>query len=314
MRVAVLGLEKLGGILLEKILKEGHEVVGWNHSKDIYEQLKVSQSEYLLNQRLSLAFSIEGMREKLSRPRVFWMMRPEGRETEDAVSEIVNIAEQGDIIIDGANANYKDTQRRYDTFIRKGFRYLGIGIAGDKASVEDGFCLMVGGSNDGYEFIQPLLDSLVKPGGGYSYFGPGGAGHFVKMVHIGIEYGIMQSFAEGFGVLGKSPYQLNLVDVAYVWQRGSPLRSFMLDMIESIFVEEPDFLSDEGYIATTGGGKLTVETGREEHVPVEAIAKALEFREHSQYDNAVRSTVAAKLIATLRRRFGGHEEKKTGSS
>lgn len=308
MQVAVLGLSKMGLAIMNKLLLEGHEVIAWNHAKDVYEQLKMSHSDSLLNQKLALAFSIEGMREKLQRPRVFWLMRPAGQDTEDVISEIVNIAETGDIIIDGGNSYYKDTQKRYDILTPKGFKFMGIGVAGDIRGLDEGFCMMVGGNSDGYEFIKPMLDSLAKPNGGYSYFGQGGAGHFVKSVHNGIEYGMMQSLAEGFGVLEKSQYSLSLPDVAYVWQRGSTLRSFLLDLVANIFVNEPDFIKETGYIETSGDGKWTVESAKEEHVPSDIIAKALEFRQHSQYDSATQATMAAKLVTALRKKFGGHEE------
>lgn len=309
MQIAILGLNKMGIALMDKLLREGHEVIVWNNTKEIYEQIKMNKSEFLVSGKLIIAFSIEGLREKLARPRTFWLMRTAGQETEDAIAEVANIAEMGDVIIDGGNSYYKDTQKRYDTLTTKGYKFLGIGMVGDIRGLEEGFCMMVGGNSEGYEFIRPVLDSLALPGGAYNFFGQGGAGHFVKMVHNGIEYGMMQSLAEGFGVLEKSQYELDLLNAAYVWQRGSTLRSFLLDLVESVFVDEPGFIKGEGYIETTGDGKWTVEAAKEEHVPAEVIGKALEFRQHSQYDNATKSTLAAKLVASLRRKFGGHEER-----
>lgn len=308
MKLAILGINNMGNALVDKLLREGHEVVIWNLTKDIYEQLKVSKSEYLLNQKLTLALSIEGLREKLMEPRVFWLMQSAGKSTEDIIAEVANIAEPGDIIVDGGNANYKDTQRRYEELTQKNLKFLGIGIAGDIRGLDEGFCLMVGGNKDGFEYIRPALDSLVLPGGGYNYFGEGGAGHFVKSVHNGIEYGMMQSLAEGIGVLQKSKYEINVLDAASVWQRGGILRSYLLDLFVNILLEDQELMKNEGLIDTSGDGKWTVEAGKEEHVPVDIIAKALEFREHSQYDKGVQNTLAAKIVAEMRKKFGAHEE------
>lgn len=303
MQIGIVGIEKMGGKLLEKALKEGHEVVAWNRTKDAYEPLKVQYSDYLLKTKLKTSFTIEGMHEILNKPRIFWLMLPPGDVKEEIFEQITQLVEQGDIIIDGGNANYKDTQKRYDLLTPKGIKFLGIGIADDINSVETGFSLMAGGNKDAYEYIRPLLDSLALPEGAHNYFGQGGAGHFVKMAHNGIEYGIMQSIGEGFGVLAKSPYEINLVDVGSVWQRGSIIRSFLLDMAVKALVEDGDFVSREGIVPTTGEVKWLVEAAAEEHIAVDAIAKSLEVRQHSQYDGATQSTFAAKLIAALRKQF-----------
>lgn len=310
MQIGILGLGKMGSRLLEKFLREGHEVAAWNRSRDVLERLKIDKGDYVVNGKLRISFGFEGLRDALLKPRIFWLMLPAGEATENIINEIINIAEPGDIVIDGGNANFKDTQRRFDALAPKGIKFLGIGVSGGVRGLEDGFCLMAGGNRDGYEYLRPALDSLVKPGGGYNYFGTGGAGHFIKMVHNGIEYGMMQALGEGFGVLEKSPYSLNLLDVGNIYQRGSIVRSFLLDMAVNAFREDPNFINIEGYISATGEAKWTIEQAREEHVPVDVIAKSLEFRERSQYDKAVRDSFAAKLVAALRNQFGGHDVKK----
>ncbi len=312
MQIGILGLGKMGSKLMEKFLLGGNEVVAWNRSKDVLDHLKGSEGDYIVKQKLTLAYSLEGLREKLLKPRIFWLMVPAGEATESIIAEIENIVEQGDIIIDGGNAHYKDTQKRFDKLTPKGIKYMGIGVSGGIHGLESGFSLMVGGDKDVYEYIKPLLDSLVLPEGGHYFFGLGGAGHFVKMVHNGIEYGMMQALGEGFGVLAKSPYQLNLIDVGYAWQRGSIIRSFLLDMAVNAIVD-PDFINTEGIIAATGEGKWTVEAAAEEHVPADVIKASLEFRQRSQYDKATQETLAAKLVAAIRNQFGGHEVKKTNS-
>lgn len=298
---------------MEKFLREGHEVVVWNRSRDVLDKLKIDEGENIVKGRLKLSYSVEGLRDMLLKPRIFWMMLPAGEATENIISEVVNIAEQGDIIVDGGNAHFKDTQRHFDTLTPKGIKFLGIGVSGGVRGLEEGFCLMVGGNKEGYEYMRPALDSLVKPSGGYSYFGTGGAGHFVKMVHNGIEYGMMQALGEGFGVLEKSPYSLNLLDVGYIYQRGSIVRSFLLDMAVNAFAEDPGFVNIEGVISATGEAKWTIEQAHEEHVPVDVIMKSLEFRERSQYDKMVQGSFAAKLVAALRKQFGGHAIKKVES-
>lgn len=309
MQLAILGLGKMGGRLAEKILQGRHEVVVWNRSKDVVEQYKMKMGDYVVSQKLQVSHSIEGLIDKLLKPRVFWLMLPAGEATDDILSEIKEIAEPGDIVVDGGNANFKDTQKRYEELNNKGIKFLGIGVSGGVHALESGFCMMVGGHKDAYEYLKPVFDSLVAPEGGYNYFGEGGAGHFIKMVHNGIEYGMMQSIAEGFGVLAKSPYQLNLTDVGYIYQRGSIIRSFLLDMAVNAFVNDPDFINTEGFIDATGEGKWTVEQAAEEHVPAYAIKSALDFRSRTQYDKGARETFAAKLVAALRNQFGGHEIK-----
>lgn len=310
MQIGILGLGKMGSRLMEKLLKEGHEVVAWNRSRDVLDQLKIDKGEYIVKQKLQISYGIEGLRDSLFKPRVFWLMLPAGEATESVLAEVVNIAEGGDVIIDGGNAHFKDTQRRFDTLTPKGIKFLGIGVSGGIRGQEAGFCIMAGGNKEGYEYLLPAIESLAKPEGGYNYFGIGGAGHFIKMVHNGIEYGMMQALGEGFGVLEKSPYSLNLLDVASVYQRGSIIRSFLLDMAVAAFVEDPSFVNIEGIIAATGEGKWTIEQAKEELVPVDVIMKSLEFRERSQYDKAVQESFAAKLVAALRKQFGGHEVKR----
>lgn len=299
----------MGRGILEKLLKEGHEVVAWNRSKEVVDQIKIEKSDYVVSGKLKLSFSIEGLRESLVKPRVFWLMLPAGEATDAILSEIAPMTEPGDIIIDGGNSNYKDTERRYKELSPKGIKYLGIGVSGGIHGLEDGFCIMAGGNRDGYDFIQPALESLSKPGAGYNYFGEGGAGHFVKMVHNGIEYGMMQAIAEGFGVLARSEYNLNLLDVGIIYQQGSIVRSFLTDMAVNA-LQDPEFMKIDGIIASTGEGKWTVEAAKELKVPVNVIEESLKFRDKSQYDKAVQNTFAAKMVAALRNQFGGHAVQK----
>lgn len=310
MQIGILGLGKMGSRVMDKVLSGGHEVVAWNRAKDVIEKIKISNSDSMLNGKLKFSFSIEGLHESLMKPRVFWIMPSTPEETGDIISQVTEIIEPGDIIIDASDSSYKDTQKHYDELTAKGVKFLGIGVIGGILGVEAGFCLTIGGNKDGYEYLKPVLDSLALPEGGHNYFGPGGAGHFVRMVHNGIEYGMMQSLGEGFGVLQKSDYGINLLDAGAVWQRGSILRSFLLDMAVNTIVSDQDFVNRDGFIETSGETQRMVEAAASERVPVDAIAKSLDFRMRSQYDKATQGTFAAKLVAALRHQFSGHEDKK----
>jgi 6-phosphogluconate dehydrogenase len=309
MQIALLGYGKMGKRLAEKLMNEGHEVVVWNRSKEPLEALRVEKAEFIINGKLKIAHSIEELRDIVRKPRVIWSMLPAGEPTQTIMTEIAAIVEAGDVVIDGGNSHFKDTEKLFADFSAKNVKFLGVGTSGGIHGTENGFCFMIGGHQDAYEYIRPALDSLSKPYGGHGYFGSGGAGHFVKMVHNGIEYGMMQSLGEGFGVLTKSPYQLDLVAIGSVWQQGSIVRSFLLDCALSGLSSDPALASQSGYISATGEAKWTVEQGKDEHVPIDVIEKSLDFRNRSQYDKVVQETFAAKLVAAIRKEFGGHEVK-----
>lgn len=294
MKLGFVGLGKMGTRMVVKLRKEGHKVVAWNRS----------------DHELKNVENVEKLVKSLEAPRVIWSMLPAGSPTENTLVEIGKFVSEKDIVIDGGNAYFKDTEKRFRDFKNKGIKYLGIGVSGGVIAAKEGYPMMVGGDKSAYEFIKPILDSLAKPHGGHDYFGEGGAGHFVKMVHNGIEYGIMQSLGEGFGVLGKSPYSLDLLKVAKLYQKGTLVSGFMLDRAVEV-LSNPSILSSiEGYIETSGEAEWTVEQAREEGVPIEIIEKSLEFRRKSQKDTTVQNSFAAKLIAALRQAFGGHEVKK----
>jgi 6-phosphogluconate dehydrogenase len=248
----------------------------------------------------------------LSHPRIIWLMLPAGEPTEEVLTQLQEgIVDQGDIIIDGGNSFFEDTQRRYNAFEAKGIKYLGIGVSGGIHGLQNGYPLMVGGTHSAYDYITVLLDSLAKPNGGHTFFGEGGAGHYVKMVHNGVEYGMMQSIAEGFGVLAKSDYHLNLVDIGNNWQRGSIVASFLVYTAVSALIKDPHLDQFDGFIDAKGEGEWTVNTAKKLNVPVPVIQQALDFRKKSQYDKGVQETFVAKMVAALRHEFGGHEMHKT---
>jgi len=331
MKLGFIGLGRMGNRMVTKLVGESHEVVVWNRSSNKVEELKLK----VKSEKLKVGKTIEDLVNQLGKPRVIWSMLPahsthsvnlvqasSGSETGDPTQEILKEVEKyvetDDIVIDGGNAHYTDTQKRFENFAKKGVRFLGIGVSGGLIAAKEGYPLMAGGDRQAYDQIKPILDSLAKPtphhvgsgqGGGHEYFGEGGAGHFVKMVHNGIEYGVMQSIGEGFGVLEKSPYNLDLVKVAKLYQKGTLLSGFMMQRTVEALEKDPKMESIEGYIEASGEGEWTVEEAKKQKVPVEIIEASLEFRNRSRSDPKVASSFAARLVAALRNAFGGHEVK-----
>ncbi len=310
MKLGFIGLGKMGSRMAEKLLNE-HEVVVWNRSEEAIQKLKTQSSKLkATTQNLKTTKTIQELVRSLQKPRVIWIMVPAGDATQSMLDDVVKYVESGDIVIDGGNAYYKDTEIRSEKLKAKNVKYLGIGVSGGMIAATEGYPLMVGGDKSAYEFIKPILDSLAKPSGGHEYFGTGGAGHFVKMIHNGIEYGIMQSLGEGFGVLEKSPYGLDLLKVATLWQKGTLVSGFMLDRAVDVLTNPSILSSIEGSISATGEAEWAVKQAKEEGVEVEIIERSLEFRRRSQKDPEIQKSFAARMVAALRNAFGGHEVKK----
>lgn len=293
----------MGRRMVTKLLNGGHDVVVWNRSHTSVEKV---QNEHT-SQNLQVAENIEDLVSKLEKKRVIWLMLPAGDATESILTELAKFVEPEDIIIDGGNAFFKDTQRRYETFQMDNISYLGVGVSGGVLALENGYPLMVGGTKSAYDHILPVLDTLSKPNGGYTYFGVGGAGHFVKMVHNGIEYGMMQSIAEGFGLLDKGSYELNLLDVAKLWQKGTIVSSFLVDRVKDALEKDPELSEISGVIDASGEGEWTVNQAKEAGVPIENIEQSLNFRKRSQEEKEISETFAARMVAALRHEFGGHK-------
>jgi len=303
----------MGSRMVEKIILGGHTVSVWNRSPEPVSELQfaVHRPEYKdLQQNLMVSTSIENLVASLSTPRVIWLMLPAGSVTEEKISEVASFVEEGDIIVDGGNSFYKDTERRSRELSSKGIRFLGIGVSGGVLARENGYPLMVGGDKSAYSEIKPVLDSLAKPNGGYEYFGEGGAGHFVKMVHNGIEYGMMQAIGEGFGVLEKSEYNFSLFEVAKLWQKNTIVSSFLIDRAADALGKDEKLENVSGVVAASGEGAWTVEQAKELGVPIGNIEQALNFRIKSKKDTKVSESFAARMVSALRHEFGGHDVSK----
>lgn len=308
MQLGFIGLGKMGSRMAGKLVENGHHVILWNRSSEpmtLFQQKHETQKEFF-----KTVSTIGDFFKELKSPRVFWLMLPTGLPTESILQELGMGVTQCDIIIDGGNSNYKDTQRRYEDFQAKGIRFLGIGVSGGIMAEKNGYPLMVGGDKSAYEEIIPILDTLAYPKGGHMYHGEGGAGHFVKMVHNGIEYGMMQAIGEGFGVLEKSPYKLDLNNVAAIWQNSTIISSFLIDCAKGVLEKDPQLSDIDGVIAETGEARWTVEAAKDEQVPVPIIEESLNFRTQSKIDKRIQNSYAAKMVAALRHQFGGHDVKK----
>ncbi len=302
MKIGFIGLGKMGNRMVGKLTSGGHDVVVWNRtesvSKDLQKEIKT----------IIVSSTIKDLIESLPKPAVIWIMVSH-KGVDEVLREVKKYIEKGDVIIDGGNSHFLDTEKRFNEFEKLGIHFLGVGTSGGILAEKNGYPFMVGGARKGYEIIKPILDSLSKPNGGYQYFGTGGAGHFVKMVHNGIEYGVMQSLGEGFEVLEKSKYNFNLLDIAKLWQKGTLVSGFMLDRAKDA-LEKNNKLDDiVGSIDASGEALWTIEEAKKEQVDVEIIERSLEYRKRSKTDKKIQNSFTARMVAALRREFGGHSVK-----
>jgi len=309
MQIGFIGFGKMGTRMVDKLLLEGHTVVGWNRTASVVQELELSLGDKGLSDLFSAAPDIKNLVDGLALPRIIWTMLPAGDATESALQELTKYVKKGDILIDGGNAFYKDTQRRSEELGAKDIKFLGIGVSGGIKAADNGYPMMVGGDKEAFETVKPLLESLSKPRGGYEYFGEGGAGHFVKMVHNGIEYGMMQAIGEGYGVLEKAPYKLDLKAVSKLWQKNTIVTSFLNECAKDALEKDPTLSNLDGVIDANGEAEWTVNQAKEEGVYAENIDQSLDFRRRSKLDENVSSSFAARMVAALRHEFGGHKVK-----
>lgn len=303
MLVGFLGLGKMGSRIVEKLIAGGHEVVVWNRSYETTEEFLRSHKNVTAVREIADFATLQ------NKPHVFWSMVLFGKPTDQVLLELSNITTKGDVIVDGANSFYKDTEKRFEKFEKLGIHFLGIGVSGGIIAPVNGFPLMVGGSKTGYKKITPILDTLSKPHGGHVYFGKGGAGHFVKMIHNGVEYGQMQAIGEGFGILDKGPYRLDLGKVADLWTRGTIVSGFLLERARDALQKDPKLKKTVGFIEENGEARWTIQLAKKLQVPLQVIADSLKFRQKSQKSKTVQESFAARMVAALRHEFGGHAVK-----
>jgi len=294
MDVAMIGLGRMGANMARRLLRGGHRVVVWNRTFARAEELAAEGAEPVRE----LADVVAA----LEPPRVVWMMLPHGDVTKQAIDELAPLLGEGDIVIDGGNTFFKEDVARGAALAEKGLRYLDVGTSGGVWGLEVGYCMMVGGERTAFDHVEPLLRTLAPPGDGYGYMGGHGAGHYVKMVHNGVEYGMMQAYGEGFELLAAAPWELDLQQIAELWNKGSVVRSWLLELAADAFAKDPKLEAIRGYVDDTGEGRWTVEQSIERGVPAPVIALALYLRFRSRQDDSF----SARVLAALRNEFGGH--------
>jgi len=297
MQIAIIGLGKMGGNMVKRLLGGGHTVVAYDRDAAIVESL--------VKEGAKGASSLADIVRQLAAPRAVWVMVPAGAPTESTIDELSTLLSPNDIIIDGGNTNFHDDVRRSAKLAEKKIRFLDAGTSGGVWGLQVGYCLMVGGDKSAYEACLPALTTLA-PEGGLGYFGTAGAGHFSKMVHNGIEYAMMQSYAEGFELLAASEYKYDLHALSKVWNHGSVIRSWLLELAESAFQKDPKLEGLKAYVDDTGEGRWTVNEAIARAVPVPTIAASLFARFVSRQDNSF----SMRVLAALRNEFGGHAVKK----
>jgi 6-phosphogluconate dehydrogenase len=293
MQLGFIGLGKMGGNMVQRLLLHGHQVVVYDRSAEAINQLVAKGAV--------AASSMEDLAAKLEGRKIIWLMVPSGKPVDDTLTQLMEVLNANDIIIDGGNSNYKETKARAERVSEKNMYFLDCGTSGGVWGLQNGYSLMSGGNKEASEYIYPIYKSLA-PTDGYTYCGESGAGHFVKMVHNGIEYGMMQSFAEGFEIMEKSPYNLDLTAIASGWQYSSVVRSWLLELMVLALKEDPKLESIKGYVEDSGEGRWTIEAAMELNVPAHVITASL----YTRFQSRQQESFAMKVLASLRNQFGGH--------
>ena len=326
MQIGMVGLGRMGGNMVRRLMRGGHECVVFD--------LNINNVKQLAKEGARGATSLDEFVSKLKEPRAVWIMVPAGEPTEQIVLALTERMNEGDVIIDGGNSYYKDDVRRAKRLKEKGIHYVDVGTSGGIWGIERGYCLMIGGEEQVVNQLDPIFKALAPGRGeiprtagreniestaedGYLHCGPNGAGHFVKMIHNGIEYGLMQAYAEGFDILRNANskelsedqrYNLNLADIAELWRRGSVVGSWLLDLTAMALIEDPTLSNYTGFVQDSGEGRWTIMAAVEEAVPAEVLSASLYTRFRSRQEH----TFAEKLLSAMRYKFGGHIERPTG--
>jgi len=299
MQVAMIGLGRMGGNMVRRLMQGGHQVVVYDRSE---ETIREFEGEGAIG-----AYSLEEVARKLEAPRHIWLMLPAGKPVDDTIDIFVPLLSQGDTLIDGGNSKWTDTKRRAEELAAKGFNFLDCGTSGGVWGLKNGYCMMIGGDEKAFQGAAPIFSTLAPPDG-YLRVGPNGAGHYVKMVHNGIEYGMLQAYGEGFEILHASEYrtELDLHGIAALWNHSSVVRSWLLELLEDALANDPNLLHIRGYVEDSGEGRWTVQDAIDHNVPAPVITMSLLARFVSRQEESF----SAKVIAALRNEFGGHAIKK----
>jgi 6-phosphogluconate dehydrogenase len=297
MKIGMIGLGKMGYNLSQNLLDHKHEVVAYDVNKEAVSNIT--------NEGAVGASSIEELVSKLETPRAIWVMVPAGEITENVLDQLHHLLAEGDIVIEGGNSHYKLSISRANSFKEKGIYFLDCGTSGGTDGARNGACTMIGGNPEAFAHVEPVFNDICVENG-YHYAGPAGSGHFLKMVHNGIEYGMMQSIAEGFDILSKSPYEYDYENVAKVWSNGSVIRGWLMELTQNAFSKDPKLDSIKGVMHSSGEGKWTVETALDLQAAAPVIALSLMMRYRSLEDD----TFTGKVVAALRNEFGGHAVEK----
>lgn len=298
MQLGMVGLGKMGSNMTTRLQQSGHKVVAYDRSPDAVSSIAASSGAAGAASLAELVGKLQGA------PKVVWVMVPSGKPTDDTIDELAGLLKGGDVIVDGGNTNFKEGLAAYERCKAKGVSLVDAGTSGGVWGLKEGYCLMVGGDDAAVKACEPIFLTLA-PKDGYAHVGPAGAGHFSKMVHNGIEYGMMQAYGEGFEILEKSQYDFDLEQLAKLWGHASVIRSWLLELAALAFAADPGLKDIRGYVDDTGEGRWTVQAAIDENVPAPAITMALFSRFVSRQDESF----SAKVIAALRNQFGGHAVK-----
>ena len=301
MEIGMIGLGRMGGNMVQRLLNGGHRVVTYDRSA---EAVAASQSQGAIG-----VSSIEELVKNLTAPKAVWVMLPIGQPTEDTINSLIPLLSAGDTVLDGGNANYKDSMRRAEKLAEHGIDFMDVGTSGGIWGLVEGYALMIGGKKDVFKRLEPIFQTLApSKDQGLSHVGPAGAGHFVKMVHNGVEYGLMQAYAEGFEIMeAKKEFDLDLGQIAEGWRYGSVVRSWLLDLAAAALVEDPKLESLEAYVEDSGEGRWTVQESIDLAVPAPVITASVQARFRSRQEGPF----GAKMLAVLRNQFGGHAVRRT---
>ena len=295
MKLAMIGLGRMGLNMARRLMQGNHEIVAYNRSKEAVRQIAAEGA--------TGAASLRQVAEMLPAPRIVWIMLPAGKVVEDTIDRLKELLRPDDIIIDGGNSYYRDDLRRYKALKRVGIRYMDVGVSGGIWGLKIGYCMMMGGDKDVFKYLEPIFLTLA-PKDGYLYCGKAGAGHFVKMVHNGIEYGLMQAYGEGFEILDASEYadSFDYAKIAHLWNQGSVIRSWLLELAADAFSKSAELSDIKAYVEDSGEGRWTVQQAIDTGVPAEVITLSLMRRFRSRQQDPF----TERVLAALRREFGGH--------